>query len=177
MYIPLEDGESIVRIVHRHWWFIALRFLAIAAIGVALPVVVGLLAGLKVLSLAGAWPAMLALWALWGLVLWTLFWQFWTTYFMDTWVITNRRIIDIDYHRLFDRNIAMLRLDRVQDVTTHVEGVMATMLKYGSVLVQTAGTQDEFLIDQIADPEGLRDTISSVVGLAADRLRVVKLEQ
>ena len=93
-----------------------------------------------------------------------MFWQFWTTYYMDIWVITNRRIIDIDYLRLFDRNIAMVRFERVQDVTTHVQGIVGTLLRYGSVVVQTAGSDREFVIDQIANPEALRDVINRQVG-------------
>jgi hypothetical protein len=108
--------------------------------------------------------ARMSLWALWGLVLWAMFWQFWTTYYMDIWVVTTKRIIDIDYLRLFDRNIAILRLDRVQDITTRIQGIFGTLLRYGSVYVQTAGSDKEFVIDQIANPEALRDTISGLVG-------------
>src|SRR6202008_2768447 len=107
-------------------------------------------------------PAVVTLWALWGLVCWAMFWQFWTTYYMDIWVITTKRIIDIDYHRLFDREISMQHLDRVQDVTTRVQGLIPTLLKYGSVIVQSAGAREEFVIDQISDPEKLRDVIISV---------------
>ena len=35
--------------------------------------------------------------ALWLLIGWILFWQFWTLYYMDMWVVTNKRLIDIDY--------------------------------------------------------------------------------
>ena len=161
MYIPMEEGERIVAKVHRHWIFIAVRILALAVMLVAPWLLIMLLGRLNILSLtASSVASYVAVWALWGLVLWAMFWQFWTTYYMDIWVVTNKRIIDIDYLRLFDRNIAMLRFERVQDVTTHVQGVIATLLRYGSVVVQTAGSDKEFVIDQIANPELLRDIIS-----------------
>jgi hypothetical protein len=163
----MEEGEAVVAKVHRHWIFIAARIVALAVMFVLPWVVVVLLARVNIISLAAASTASyVVLWALWGLVLWGVFWQFWTTYYMDIWVVTNRRIIDIDYLRLFDRNIAMLRFERVQDITTEVKGVVATLLKYGSVIVQTAGSDKEFVIDQIAHPELLRDIISKQIGEA-----------
>lgn len=165
MYIPMEEGEEIVAKVHRHWLFIVTRLFGLVVLLAAPPSIVALLRVFGVTLFAGAGTAVLVtLWALWGLVLWVMFWQFWTTYYMDIWVITNRRIIDIDYLRLFDRNIAMVRFERVQDVTTHVRGIIGTLLRYGSVVVQTAGSDKEFVIDQIAHPETLRDIISTQVG-------------
>ena len=162
----MEEGEEIVAKVHRHWLFIVTRLIALALMLAVPPVVAALLGmlGIALFADAGLF-ALMTLWALWGLVLWVMFWQFWTTYYMDIWVITNRRIIDIDYLRLFDRNIAMVRLERVQDVTTHVRGIVGTLFRYGSVVVQTAGSDKEFVIDQIANPEALRDVISTQVSM------------
>ncbi len=166
----MEEGEEIVLKVHRHWLFIATRILGLCGM-LVLPLVLIILVerlGLVVFS-AGSTAALVSLWALWGLVLWVVFWQFWTTYYMDIWVVTTKRIIDIDYLRLFDRSIAMLRLDRVQDLSTRIQGIVATLFKYGSVIVQSAGTKEEFVIDQIANPEALRDTINTLVGRIAQR--------
>jgi hypothetical protein len=176
MYIPFEDGEVMLMKVHRHWWFIALRIIGLALLALAPAIAFAVLRGLGIVTLSTGTIALATLTAMWALVLWALFWQFWTTYYMDIWVVTNRRIIDIDYQRLFDRNIAILRLDRVQDVTTHVSGILPTLLKYGSVVVQTAGSDKEFVMDQIAHPEDLRDAISQAAGQAAERARTVVLE-
>jgi hypothetical protein len=147
MYIPMEPGEEMVLKVHRHWLFIVTRLVGLLVMLIAPLVVISVLRMLGVALFADiTTPALVTLWALWGLVLWALFWQFWTTYYMDIWVITTKRIIDIDYLRLFDRNIAMLRFERVQDVTTHVQGIMGMLLKYGSVVVQTAGSDKEFVV-------------------------------
>ena len=178
MYIPLEEGEEILTKVHRHWIFIALRVLLLGLLLIAPVILVPLIASIGVFTVVtpGA-GALIALWSLWALVCWAIFWQFWTTYYMDIWIVTNHRLIDIDYQRLFDREISILRLDRVQDITTRVQGVFGTVLKYGSVVVQTAGTSEEFVIDQIANPEALRDSISHVVSELARRPQSVRLEQ
>lgn len=164
MYIPLSEDETIILKVHRHWIFIALRMLGLAALAL-LPLVLVWTSELfdLVVFIGATTPALIVLSALWGLVCWTAFWQFWTTYYMDIWVVTNRRIIDIDYHRLFDRTVSEVRLSRVQDVTTRVRGIFGTFLKFGSVIVQTAGAEKEFVIDQIAHPDRLRNEISQLL--------------
>ena len=173
----MEEGEEVVLKVHRHWLFIALRIIGLLFLLVVPSAIVAILERLGILAIGdGSGPISLVLWSLWGLVLWSFFWQFWTTYYMDIWVVTNRRIIDIDYQRLFDRNIAMLKLDRIQDVTTHVQGIIGTLLKYGSVHVQTAGSDKEFVIDQISNPEALRDAISRFAGAAGGSLGVMRME-
>lgn len=158
----MEAGEEVILKVHRHWLFIALRIVSLVLLAVMPLGLMSLLVRMEILApMAVSFSQALALWALWGLILWALFWQFWTTYYMDIWVVTNKRIIDIDYQRLFDRNISIIRLDRVQDIATHVQGVMGTLFRYGSVIVQSAGSEKEFIIDQIANPEALRDVISA----------------
>lgn len=170
MYIPLEDGEEIVLKVHRHWLFIVTH-VVVLLLFIAAPAALGpLLERIGAIRFVGPDSAWLVCWVLWVLIGWVMFWQFWTTYYMDVWVVTSRRIIDIDYKRLFDRDIAILRLDRVQDVTTRVTGIIGTLLKFGSVQVQSAGSDREFVINQIAHPERLRDAIIRVVGREAERL-------
>lgn len=159
MYIPLEPGEEVVAIVHRHWVFVVLRASLLVLLLCAFPLVVLVAGTWGVASLSLSPGLLLSLVGLWGIVLWLVFWQFWTTYMLDMWVVTSRRLIDIDYARMFDRNIAVLELANIQDVTTHVDGLFASTLGYGSVVVQTSAAGKEFVIDQIADPEKLRSTI------------------
>ena len=161
MYIPLHKDEKIELQVHRHWFFLLTHGILLAA-ATALPFIVykllvmyGVITAGSISSSAG-W----ILGALWILMGWVLYFKFWTLYWLDIWVVTNRRLIDIDYKRLFDRDIAILQLDRIQDVTVRITGVLGHLLKFGSVAVQTAGQQREFVIDQIAHPEKLRDAIA-----------------
>ena len=175
MYIPLEEGETVVLKVHKHWWFIVVR-----AVVVAIILIIPLLAwvvlshlGWVVVQVPGSVAVALA--ALWVLTGWVMFWQFWTLYYMDMWIVTDRRLIDIDYKGFFDRNIAMLRLDKVQDLTVEVSGVIGSLLKFGHIIVQTAGTQDEFVMDQVANPEALRDAIARLIDTQAQKPQKVQV--
>lgn len=84
-------------------------------------------------------------------------------YYLDVWMITNERIIDVEQRGFFSRTISEQRLFRVQDVTSEVHGFFATALKYGNVHVQTAGAKQRFLFREIPGPEEVRNTIIKLV--------------
>lgn len=64
---------------------------------------------------------------------------FWTDHYLDLWIITNERIMDVEQHGLFRRETSEFSLDKIQDITVEVPGMTATFFKYGNLIIQTAG--------------------------------------
>lgn len=95
----------------------------------------------------------------WLTILWLVFVYIWTDYYLDCWVITNKHILDIDQHGLFNRKVSTSRLDLIQDITVEVGSIWATFLKYGDIRIQTAGKEREFVFRNVARPEKLREHI------------------
>lgn len=93
-------------------------------------------------------------------LLWTygLFYEL-TDFFLDVWIVTDHRIVDIQQNGLFNRDVSETRLDKVQDVTTKINGYLPTFFNYGNVIIQTAGTEREFEFQQVPDPVFVKDTI------------------
>ena len=59
-------------------------------------------------------------------------------WFFNVNVITDERIIDVDFHNLIYRQISDANIDQIQDVTVEVGGGIRTFLNYGNVVIQTA---------------------------------------
>ncbi len=78
---------------------------------------------------------------------------------MDVWIVTDQRIIDIEQLNLFNRVVSEFRLDRVQDITIKVNGLIATLLGFGDIHVQTAGEMEKFLIKNAPKPYEVKDRI------------------
>lgn len=97
------------------------------------------------------------------LFVWLFFFFSFVDYYLDVWIITNRRIIDIQQKGFFSRVISEQKLFRVQDVTSEVHGLFPTFFKYGDVHIQTAGAKQRFLFHEVPDPNGVRDTIIRLV--------------
>lgn len=82
----------------------------------------------------------------------------WLEYYLDVWIITTARIIDIEQKTLFHREISEISLDRIQNVTIEVPGFLATMMKFGNVKIQTAGA-GEFTISEVTHFNQAKDLI------------------
>jgi uncharacterized membrane protein YdbT with pleckstrin-like domain len=86
-----------------------------------------------------------------------------TDYYLDTWIVTNERIINIEQKGLFSRIVSELHLNQVQDVTSETHGIVATFLSYGDVHIQTAGARERFNFKQIDNPEKIKQIITKLV--------------
>src|SRR3990172_3831441 len=87
--------------------------------------------------------------SLYYLFLWLFLYIHWLEFYLDVWVVTNERVINVDQRRLFSRRVSEVRLVQVQDVTTVVEGFFHTFLKFGDIDLQTAAEQGKFTFKNI----------------------------
>lgn len=89
-----------------------------------------------------------------------LIFKFLIDYYLDAWIITTERIIDIDQKGFFHREVSEFRISKVQDVTVEVNGILATFLDYGDVKVETAGeSSTNFIFYQIPNPNKAKEII------------------
>lgn len=172
---PLDAGERVTRTVRKHWFVLVtslLPFLLLAWIPAVLPgFVVGHVrfdeqttAFLLMLNGENRWFRLFL--GLWWLSLWIAAFNAFTQYYLNHWVITTARIVRIRQWGFFNREVSSFLLAKVQDVSTTVDGVLADLLGFGSVRVETAGDASRhFVMDGIEDPTGMRDLIMSQIAL------------
>lgn len=100
-----------------------------------------------------------ALYMAWVLFIWINVAIVATNIYLDVLVITNKRIVDIEQKSLFARTVSTVRFDRIQDITVEVHGLIPTMLHFGTLRIQTAGEEREFVIKNIHNPYAVKDFI------------------
>lgn len=160
----LQENERVTMYVRRHWiWLLA------EALGVlllfALPVAIVQFISLKFFmstDLIFNYPVQLMadlFTYIWTIFSWVFFADRFTKYALNFWVLTNKRLVESEYPMLFSRKLSTLPLETIEDVTIKYEGLLENLLSFGSLSVQTAGTQREFFADDIADPEGVKQAI------------------
>lgn len=59
--------------------------------------------------------------------------------------VTNEKIAQVLYTTLFDRKISQLSIGDVQDVTTRQAGLFARLFNYGTLVIETAGEQSNYM--------------------------------
>lgn len=86
------------------------------------------------------------------------------TWFYNISLVTTQRIIDIDFSSIVFENVAATKLTQVEDVSYSQIGVVRSIFDYGDVLIQTAGTKDEFEFLAVPHPEKVISTINNLIG-------------
>jgi hypothetical protein len=71
---------------------------------------------------------------------------------LDIIIVTNERIISIDQVSFLHRTISETELSQVQDVKHVSRGLLANVMGYGSLEVQTAAQKIVFEIKQVQKP-------------------------
>jgi uncharacterized membrane protein YdbT with pleckstrin-like domain len=83
-----------------------------------------------------------------------------TNYYLDQWIVTNERIIDINQKDFWNREISSLFLSRIQNVETEVQGFFNTIFGFGTVSVESAGAEvNRVRMNGLARPNHVRDLI------------------
>lgn len=80
-------------------------------------------------------------------------------FYLDIWIVTNDRIVDIEQHGLFSRSTSELDLFRIQDVTSDTHGLIATIFKYGTVTVKTASNNVHIIFRDVKNPDKIREDL------------------
>ena len=146
----LKEGEEVVIILRKHWasflWPILKTFTILV---IPFFLVFFLFATLWGMIVFFVW---ISIGFAYGL-------HKWITWYFDSFVITNWRIINIDQRGLFSRSVSETNLRNIQDVTYEIHGLMATAFNYGSVKVQTAGSDGTLKISSIPEPKSVQDLI------------------
>lgn len=159
-----KEGEEILLLLRRHVFTIYIRigFYVLASL---MPIVMGLMF-YSYISAGGWFDVFFFLSSIYYLALWIAVFHALTIYTLSAVLITNRRIIDSDQHGLFNREVAELNSSRIQDVSTHTNGVIQTFLHFGDVTVQTAASEKQFVFVQVPNPEKVKDTIMQMAASA-----------
>ena len=91
-----------------------------------------------------------------------LFWYLFTfmyafesflSWYFDVFLVTDERVVDIEFNNLLNKHFAEADLSKIQDVSSSVRGVLGTFLNYGNVLIQTASETNQITFENVPNPE------------------------
>lgn len=143
----MQDGEKVILFLRPHvvtnipWILIAtLLFLAPGVLS-NFPLLSFLPDKFQVVAVLG-----------WYLVATAFVLENFLTWFFNIYLITDERIIDIDFYNLIYREISETKIDKIQDVTFKLGGVTRAIFNYGDIYIQTAGTVPNFEFMAVPDP-------------------------
>lgn len=101
--------------------------------------------------------------SIYALSVWLFLFSAFLDYYLDLWIVTNDRIMNIEQHGLFGRTVSELDLTKIQDVTSDIKGIIPTLFGYGDVHIQTAAEEKRFVFEQIPNPHEVRKGILDLI--------------
>lgn len=120
-----------------------------------------------VLSVTSIW-----MWSVpYGLYLWPgagalliayLFGAIWMAH-RSRFVLSNERVISTHYKSMFKKHCIEIGLDKIQHVQGEVHGILPTILRYGTLFINTANEEGEIEIPYIKNPIDAQEKILDIV--------------
>jgi uncharacterized membrane protein YdbT with pleckstrin-like domain len=101
--------------------------------------------------------------AVWYLVTFGVLLSRFIRWFFNIYIVTNERLIDIDFIHLLYKEFSEARLSKVQDLTYKTSGVLAVVFNFGNVAIQTAGQLPNFEFELVPSPERVVRIIGDLV--------------
>jgi uncharacterized membrane protein YdbT with pleckstrin-like domain len=175
-----KEFEKTVLAIRRHW-VMPLKITLLFLLGAALPVIFYYITQVsypELLRGEATYAIFILVLSAYVLAIWLLYFNSLIDYYLDVWIVTNERIINIEQKGLFSRTIAELKLYRIQDAKAEVKGIIHTLLDYGTITVQTAGEEAHFVFKQCPEPYRISRQILEMVEQDRQRhLEEIKTEQ
>lgn len=66
--------------------------------------------------------------------------------------VTSDKIAQVLYTSLFNRKMSQLSIGDVQDVTVTQKGIFSRIFNYGTLVIETAGEQQNYTFNYVPDP-------------------------
>lgn len=66
--------------------------------------------------------------------------------------VTSEKIAQVLYMSLFNRKVSQLSIGDVQDVTVTQKGIFAHFFNYGTLVIETAGEQENYVFSYVPNP-------------------------
>lgn len=86
-----------------------------------------------------------------------------TSWFFNVGLISNFRVLDLDFIPLNYRNITETKIFNVEDITSESKGPFASLFHYGDIYVQTAGAKGNIEFHNVPEPNKAVKIINSLV--------------
>ncbi len=156
-----RDDETVEIFLYSHWIIMALKIIFYFFLAF-LPLLPMIFFAREIVEYESVSVTLFALLAYYLLLWSTLFYEA-MIYLLDTWIVTNDRILDIVQRGFFYRTVSELNLAKIQDISVRMKGIMQTVFDYGDIEIQSAGTVNKFLFRQVSHPHMIKDEIMKLV--------------
>ncbi len=96
---------------------------------------------------------------IWYLCVFAFAFQHFLTWYFNIYIVTDRRIVDMDFFQLLYKRVSSAHLDNIEDITFTIGGVSQVLFHYGDIEIQTAGAENNFEFLKVPNPNLVKQMI------------------
>ena len=100
---------------------------------------------------------------IWYLVTMAFILESFLSWYFNAYIITDERIIDIDFYSLIYKEVSETKIENIQDVTYKVGGAIRALFNFGTVYIQTASEVPEFEFDDVPNPSQVAKILNRLI--------------
>jgi len=159
-----DSDEKIILLLRRHF-IVNLRWAVESILLILVPTILSyalILAKVDLLKYIST-RYVFVFYVLWYITVFGFLFEQFLVWFFNVYIVTNKRIVDMDFHGLLHRDVAEAPLRNIEDITRSINGAAQVVFNYGNVVIQTAGEQRELEFEEVPDPARVQDIISDLV--------------
>ncbi|MFZ2199390.1 MAG: PH domain-containing protein [Microgenomates group bacterium] len=155
-----DDQEQVILFLRQHP-IVNLKWIIIVALMISLPSIFSFFppyAGLPVnyqFVITAGWYMFVFGYALAKFMGW----------FFNIYILTDERVVDVDFQNIFFRRISTAKIEEIQDVNIQSSGAFETFFGYGSLFIQTAAEVSQFEFLYVPRPDKVGKIINQLIDL------------
>jgi len=153
-----DRKEKIVVLLRKHMitnsgWFVGAIFL------VLMPIIFAFIPWQELVPLRFK----ILFYVMWYMFVATFVFENFLSWYFNVYIITDERIVDVDFHSLLHKKISQAKIDNIEDVTFTMGGLSRTMFNYGTVEIQTAAEKREFDFEDVPHPNKVAKILNELI--------------
>ncbi len=153
-----QKDEPVILILRRHW-VTNIGWMTIVLAMIIVPFIPIFNSVLDYIPLRFQWFFTI----LWYLLTLSFLLEKFLGWFFNIYIITDERVVDVDFYSLIYKQISDAGLDKIQDVTYRTGGFLGTVINYGDILIQTAGAQDNIEFEKVPQPAKIVSILNELI--------------
>ena len=99
----------------------------------------------------------------WYLFSFGWFWEQFLAWYFNVYIITDERVIDVDFYSLIYKNVSATKIDNIEDVTYTTSGALQSLLNFGTITVQTAAEKRQFEFEHVPNPDVVAGFLNEMI--------------
>ncbi len=84
-------------------------------------------------------------------------------WFFNVFIVTDERIIDVDFSSLIYKNVSSAKIENIEDITVATGGVVASIIDYGTVFIQTSAEVPELEFEKVPNPNKVARVLNELM--------------